>query len=1163
MFVVSPAAILYDQNGNPVAISPNVAIPVGTKTILVAGTDGSDARVLSVDSSGRLAITDGGQSLTVDGTVTANQGSPATLEDAWPVAITDGTNVMPTGDDPTRAVFHKLTDGTDTAAIDGSGRVAVQNPPNLDVASSTLATQATLATLLTEAEFESRINTLGQKTSANSTPVVLASDQPAIPVTDNGGSLTVDNANLDAALSTLATQATVATLLTEAEFEARIGEVQATPTANTVLGRLKDIEDEVVARLGVLGQSTMSGSTPVVIASDQSDVDVAQGTAAALTGAWPVKVTDGTNTLPTGDAAARSVFTQISDGTTGAVAVKPSTTAAQTSDNSLVVGLSPNSPLPAGSNEVGAVAQGTPAALADYWPVRHTDGTNTLPTADVAARALYSKITDGTNTMPTGDAIARSVFSQISDGTTGPVAVKDASAAAVANDKSLVTAFSPNSPLPSGSNEVGLVGQGTAAAISDYWPVAVTDGTNLQPTGDTAARAIYGFVTDGTNTTAVKAASTAATATDPSLVTAFSPNSPLPTGSNEVGAVAQGTAAALSGAWPIQLTDGTNTMPTGDVVARSVFQQISDGTTGPVSVKAASTAAQATDLSLVTAFSPNSPLPVGTNEVGAVAQGTPAALADYWPVRHTDGTNTLPTADVEARALFAKVTDGTNTMPTGDAVARSVFHQISDGTTGPVAVKPASTAALAADPSLVTAFSPNSPLPSGTNEVGFVAQGTAAALADYWPVGVTDGTNMLPTADVAARALYAKVTDGTNTQPTGDVAARSIFTQVSDGTNGPVAVKAASTAALAADPSLVTAFSPNSPLPVGTNQIGKIEQGTAAPLAGRWPVQVTDGTNTMPTMDVAARSGYVRVTDGTNTQPTGDVNARAIWTQIGDGTTGPAAVIAGNASPLLTDKSLNVQISPNQDPIPTTVVPATSTPGTAQGKVLIGTAGTYSVVRSTTYVEQTTQAQRSIVSSSASDSSAGTGARQVKITYYDATCTGPFYETVTMNGTTAVNTVATDICFIERMDVVSVGSNSYNVGTLSLYTGTGATGTIFATIGVGNLVTGLGDNETLYAHHYVGATTETKVVSVITGVTSSAAGGGRQEAFLKYRNPTVATSPTLLYGDVVTNSQGNALVRPYGAPQTLTGPAVIVGFVIPVANNTTSYFGFDYADEPV
>jgi len=44
------------------------------------------------------------------------------------------------------------------------------------------ATEATLATRLSKADFETRINTLGQKTSALSTPVVLSSDQPAIAV---------------------------------------------------------------------------------------------------------------------------------------------------------------------------------------------------------------------------------------------------------------------------------------------------------------------------------------------------------------------------------------------------------------------------------------------------------------------------------------------------------------------------------------------------------------------------------------------------------------------------------------------------------------------------------------------------------------------------------------------------------------------------------------------------------------------------------------------------------------------------------------------------------------------------------------------------------------------------------------------------------------------
>jgi len=45
---------------------------------------------------------------------------------------------------------------------------------NLDVA---------LSTRLSKADFEARVNTLGQKTSANSTPIVIASDQSAVPVT--------------------------------------------------------------------------------------------------------------------------------------------------------------------------------------------------------------------------------------------------------------------------------------------------------------------------------------------------------------------------------------------------------------------------------------------------------------------------------------------------------------------------------------------------------------------------------------------------------------------------------------------------------------------------------------------------------------------------------------------------------------------------------------------------------------------------------------------------------------------------------------------------------------------------------------------------------------------------------------------------------------------
>lgn len=79
--------------------------------------------------------------------------------------------------------------------------------------------------------------------------------------------------------------------------------------------------------------------------------------------------------------------------------------------------------------------------------------------------------------------------------------------------------------------------------------------------------------------------------------------------------VQQGAAIALSGAWPIKLTDGTNTAPTMDVAARAAFHKITDGT-NTAAVKAASTAAVATDPSAVVALSPNSPIPAGSAIIG-------------------------------------------------------------------------------------------------------------------------------------------------------------------------------------------------------------------------------------------------------------------------------------------------------------------------------------------------------------------------------------------------------------------------------------------------------------------------------------------------------------------------------------------------------------------
>lgn len=119
-------------------------------------------------------------------------------------------------------------------AISSNGpavNVNVINQPTVDIGDpGPLALDATLVSLLNA--LVARLGVLGQAAMAGSTPVVIASDQTAVPVDISGtGGLALD--------STLAA-----------------------------------LSASIVARLGLLGQATMAGSAPVVIASDQSAIPV-------------------------------------------------------------------------------------------------------------------------------------------------------------------------------------------------------------------------------------------------------------------------------------------------------------------------------------------------------------------------------------------------------------------------------------------------------------------------------------------------------------------------------------------------------------------------------------------------------------------------------------------------------------------------------------------------------------------------------------------------------------------------------------------------------------------------------------------------------------------------------------------------------------------------
>lgn len=130
------------------------------------------------------------------------------------------------------------TQRSDAISSNGpSVNVNVVNEPTVDIGDpGPLALDATVVSLLNQ--LVARLGVLGQAAMAASTPVVIANDQSAIPVS---GAVTANIGTTGG----LALDATLAAL-----------------------------SASLIARLGLLGQATMAGSAPVVIASDQSAIPV-------------------------------------------------------------------------------------------------------------------------------------------------------------------------------------------------------------------------------------------------------------------------------------------------------------------------------------------------------------------------------------------------------------------------------------------------------------------------------------------------------------------------------------------------------------------------------------------------------------------------------------------------------------------------------------------------------------------------------------------------------------------------------------------------------------------------------------------------------------------------------------------------------------------------
>jgi hypothetical protein len=502
------------------------------------------------------------------------------------------------------------------------------------------------------------------------------------------------------------------------------------------------------------------------------------------------------------------------------------------------------------------------------------------------------------------------------------------------------------------------------------------------------------------------------------------------------------------------------------------------------------------------------------------------------------------------------------------------------------AVKPASTAAIATDPSIVTAFSPNSPLPTGSNTIGAVTQASGP-----WTINQTQINGNAVTTLVAGEqkvAVEGLVADGAavsgNPVLTAGFDGTNVQTKLTDTSGRQVTVGAAADgAAVTGNPVLMGGQDGTNAQSILTDTTGRqVMVGASADGAAVTgnPILIggQDGTNTQSILTdttgrqimIGAAADGTAITgnpvliagqDGTNTQSIatdGYGRIQVIITGSGGGSSqvegraadgatpvGNPVLVGGydgaNTQTILTDTSGRIVIAPSG---------ASTVSGFSFGDVPLSSITT-SVVRRTTYTEQSTNATRSIASANANDSSAGTGARQVKITYYDQTGAGPFTTTVTTNGVTAVATSVSDICFIEKMEVVSVGSTGSNVGIITLFVnnagGGGTIGTIAAT-----------DNRTFWAHHYTPISKTTFITSV-----SAVINGGAAIYILKAKTLNVSTAPEAQVSDFIRESAQAAIaVRNYGTPIQVVGPARILMYVTTEANTSLTYRGsFDYYDE--
>lgn len=193
------------------------------------------------------------------------------------------------------------------------------------------------------------------------------------------------------------------------------------------------------------------------------------------------------------------------------------------------------------------------------------------------------------------------------------------------------------------------------------------------------------------------------------------------------------------------------------------------------------------------------------------------------------------------------------------------------------------------------------------------------------------------------------------------------------------------------------------------------------------------------------------------------------------------------------------------------------------------TATGFEVIRPSSYVEPGSNGQRSFDSSSADDAAAGIGARTIRVEYFNEDLEGPFTEDVTLNGTNAVNMVATDVAFVQRIDVLTAGAQKGNVGTIRMHASTGASGGVVGQIEAG-------DNETNWCHYYVPVQRRALLTDFVASIKGLCGG----QLHIRKGTPLTADSVEHTIAPVILIPPGGPTHYAPRTPIAVVGPARII-----------------------